>query len=373
MKIEGIIYIYFAICVAMIVFNIISVLISRRRDKKLFHISQGFENRILCELRWVEENGYVRDGHKKYLTKQLKRIGNMRAFDMALERIYSDNAELGQKYLLEIGGVFASVVNTYCKRDVIEAAYFPYIIKKYKILNGYVFNEMLDMMYMLLHEPSIYCRENAMQAIYTIGDASCVIKALQIIDRQQFFYHNKLITDGLLHFGGSSDEFGAAVWEAFEDFSVQMQVALVTYFRFSSGIYVQQIFQLMIDETRYDELRFACIRYFGKYRYEPAHTYLLEYADIRIGRRWEYAAIASTALSSYPSEETIKTLKSNLYHRNWYIRYNASQSLEKMGLTYLDLIDIIEGADRYASEILRYRFDLRDIREAERGEKVLRV
>jgi len=131
MKIEGIIYIYLAICVAMIVFNIISVLISRRKDKKLFQISQGFENSIFCELRWFEESGYVREEHKKCLTKQLKHIGNMRAFDMALERIYSNNAELGQKYLYEIGEVFASVVNTYCKRDVLEAAYFPYIIKKY--------------------------------------------------------------------------------------------------------------------------------------------------------------------------------------------------------------------------------------------------
>ena len=62
-------------------------------------------------------------------------------------------------------------------------------------------------------------------------------------------------------------------------------------------------------------------------------------------------------------------LKANLYHRNWYIRYNASQSLVDLGLTYLDLIDIVEGEDRFASEILRYRFHMRDIIEEEREEK----
>lgn len=34
-----------------------------------------------------------------------------------------------------------------------------------------------------------------------------------------------------------------------------------------------------------------------------------------------------------------------------------------MGIGYLDLIDVLEGKDRYASEILRYRFDIRGIGE----------
>lgn len=75
------------------------------------------------------------------------------------------------------------------------------------------------------------------------------------------------------------------------------------------------------------------------------------------------------ALALYPGEQTVKTLKKNLGNRNWYIRYNSSASLEKLGMTYLDLIDIIEGNDRYASEILRYRFDIRNVIEEEREEE----
>lgn len=48
---------------------------------------------------------------------------------------------------------------------------------------------------------------------------------------------------------------------------------------------------------------------------------------------------------------------------NWYIRFNASKSLEQLGFGYRDLIDVIEGHDRYASEILRYRFDVRELEE----------
>lgn len=373
MKIEVMIYAYLAICIAMIAFNITSAVLSRRRDKKLLRVSQGFEDSIVNELKWLEEKDEVHDRHRKYLTKKLKRVGNMRAFDKALEIKYSENPELVQKYLHSIGSVFVSLTIGYFKKDSIEAAYFPYIIKKYRIIRGRPFDAMIDMLYALLHETSIYCRENAMQAIYTIGDPSCVVKALTLIDKQKIFYHNKLITDGLLNFDGNADKLNEALWESFEDFSIEMQITLINYFRFSSGSHCERILQIMINNDRDDEIRFSCIRYFGKYHYTKAYDYLLEYADSRNDTRWEYAAIASAALCIYPTDKTIEVLKSNLFNRNWYIRFNSSQSLENMGLTYLDLIDIVEGNDRYASEILRYRFDIRDIKEEERKEEAVSV
>mgnify|MGYP002508412616 FL=1 len=238
-------------------------------------------------------------------------------------------------------------------------------------LSNRPFDAMLDMLYSLLHEPSIYCRENAMQAIYTIGDPACVITALKIADNNERFYHSKLLTDGLLNFGGNNEKLNSALWDAFEDFSVQMQITLLNYFRFSSDSSSEQMLKLMNDEERDDEIRFACIRYFGKYRYDKAYEYLLQYANCWNDVRWEYSAIASSALGAYPCEKTAEVLKSNLYHRNWYIRFNSSQSLEKIGLTYLSLIDIVEGNDRYASEILRYRFEVRDIIEKEKEAKAI--
>lgn len=109
--------------------------------------------------------------------------------------------------------------------------------------------------------------------------------------------------------------------------------------------------------------RFACLRYLGRYPYPPAYADLLRYATPSENARWEYAAIASSVLASYPGAETAAVLERNLYHPNWYIRFNASKSLEQLGFGYRDLIDVIEGHDRYASEILRYRFDVRELEE----------
>ncbi len=142
-----------------------------------------------------------------------------------------------------------------------------------------------------------------------------------------------------------------------------MQVTLLNYFRFSSGAYCEKIHALLNDPAQDDEVRFACLRYLGRYPYPPAYADLLRYATPSKNARWEYAAIASSVLASYPGAETAAVLERNLYHPNWYIRFNASKSLEQLGFGYRDLIDVIEGHDRYASEILRYRFDVRELEE----------
>ena len=80
-------------------------------------------------------------------------------------------------------------------------------------------------------------------------------------------------------------------------------------------------------------------------------------------QRWEYAAIASSALVLYPSQQSIELLKRNLNNSNWYIRFNASQSLEQFGLSYTDLIDVFDSNDRYAREILQYRLDQRNAKQ----------
>ena len=63
--------------------------------------------------------------------------------------------------------------------------------------------------------------------------------------------------------------------------------------------------------------------------------------------------------------QTEEFLKDLLCDRNWYVRYNAADSLERLGVKYEEMIDVFEGGDRYASEMLRYRFDRKKLKEKE--------
>ena len=60
----------------------------------------------------------------------------MKPFDAALERLCVRRPELTRSYLTALNGVMITLAEDYCRRDEIEAAYFPYIIKKYQLLGG---------------------------------------------------------------------------------------------------------------------------------------------------------------------------------------------------------------------------------------------
>lgn len=320
MFVQILIYVYLGICAGMILFNIVTALLSRRREHRSFCDGIRLELTVSQELDRLAETGAVSERHLRFMERRLRRVNGMPAFDAALERLCVRRPELTRSYLTALNGVMIALAED-------------------------------------------YCRENAMQALYTAGDPAVLVRALRIIDASSLYYHSKLLSDGLLNYTGDTWELADALWEAFDAFQPWMQVTLLNYFRFSSGAYCEKIHALLNDGARDDEVRFSCLRYLGHYPYPPAYADLLRYATPSENARWEYAAIASSVLASYPGAETAAVLERNLYHPNWYIRFNASKSLEQLGFGYRDLIDVIEGHDRYASEILRYRFDVRELEE----------
>lgn len=354
MRIEVMLYVYLFVCVAMIGFNIVTAFCLRAADRKTKHISRHFRARVSMQLEALRRGYRVERSHKQYLSRKLRRIGNMIAFDRMLEEEYIDHPEYIRAYLSELDSVLVSLTADYCRRNRMEAAYFPYIIKKYRLIAYRPFPSIVGTLLSMLNEPSIYCRENAMQALYTTGDADCVVRAIRILDRSPYFFHKKLLCDGMLNFSGSVRELGEKLREAFWDFSVEMRVTVLDYFRLSSDRYGEFALSLLRDEKNDDEIRYACIRILGKYPLNEASDLLRRLAASEAEQKWEYAAIASSALAAYPGPETVEVLKTNLYSPNWYIRLNSAKSLQRLGIPYARLADIIDGKDRYAAEILRY-------------------
>ncbi len=365
MNIETLLFVYLFICTSMIVFNIVTGIILKQKDKKTNKVSNNFYKKITEQIDIVKAGGKISKKHRKYLMKKLGHVGNMIAFDKILEKYYNKDGSSVLEYLSQLGGVIVYLTIKYGKKGRIETAYFAYIVKKYHLIENRALGTVAYAMIEILDETSIYCRENAMQALYTTGDAGCVIKALKKIDESGLFFHEKLLADGMLEFTGNHDELCEKLIKNFFEFTEEMQVALLNFIRFDSGDYAEFAFELLKNQNTGDEVCYACIRYLGKYHLDGAYEHLKFLADKDNGLKWEYCAIASTALAIYPGDDTISLLKRNLYSKNWYIRFNSSQSLERLGLTYLDLIDVMEGKDRYATEILRYRFDIKKITRKE--------
>ena len=235
MRIETLLYVYLFICSGMIVFNIITAIVLKRRDRRTVRASARFRQHILQQIERINTGQQVERRHKKYLSRQLTRTGNMIAFDKMLEDLYREEPRQATEYLSQLGGVIVYLTIRYGRKDRIEAAYFPYIIKKYRLIENRPFSGVVDAMYTLLRESSIYCRENAMQALYTTGDCDCIMKALKLLDGGESFFHEKLLTDGLLEFTGDHEALGRCIEKSFADFSPEMQVAMMNFLRLDSG------------------------------------------------------------------------------------------------------------------------------------------
>jgi HEAT repeat protein len=153
--------------------------------------------------------------------------------------------------------------------------------------------------------------------------------------------------------------------ERLYEFSESMQVNLLNYLRFASGAHCARVLEVLQNDKTYDEVRFSCIRYLGKYPYEPAYPLLAHFASGGEKKRIEYAIVSLAVLRYYPSQQTIDVLRSQINHLNWFVRYNATESLESLGIEYQDLIDIFDGKDRFSRDMLQYQFDQRYILDKE--------
>ncbi len=360
MKIEIMIYAYIAICVSMIAYNIVYVFILRHREKALDTNSAKLEKVILDEFERIKSDDEVLESHKKFLKKCLGRTAGITAFDKALENIFKAEPKLCEEYLMRTYSVFEDLTHKYISRDTIKIAYFPYILQKYDILKHDEEGMLTDILLELLRSVNVYCRENTLKAIYSIRRPEIVVSALKVIDKNLSFHHPKLISDGLLNFKGDKEKLKEMLFESFNAYSAGMQLNILNYFRFGNIRCDKEMLELLSNEKANNELRFSAIRYFEKFPNKEAENVIQAIAENLEGRTWEYQAIASSALKSYPGDVTFRVLVENLSNANWHIRQNSAISLERQGYTYHDLISVFDGNARYAREIMRYRLDRRN-------------
>ena len=285
MNIETMIFAYLTVCVSMILFNIACIFVFGRREKKLERKSYHFEEQVREQFAKVAKGGHIDSEHREYLVRKMNHISNLIAFDETLDRLQKDDPENLFRYLEEVYPAFIQLSMKYQKKNELKEAYFPYLIQKYGIVknkrNQIINNMLLDM----VKKPSLYCRENALKALYTTGDVECVMMAIRILDRSRVYHNAKLRTDWLLSFAGHHENLAERIWDTLGEYSVDMKVTLLNYMRFQSGAFCRQMLNLLKDEKENEEVHFACIRYLGKYPYEDAYELLLGFVNHeKIGR-----------------------------------------------------------------------------------------
>ena len=360
MKVEIMIYVYIAICVSMILYNIIYVFILKHRARALVSNSEKLKKVLEKQIELLKKGGEISEQHKKYLCRELLKTSGATAFDKALEEVFKKEPEFTEKYLVDTFSVFEYVTHKYITKDTLKIAYFPYILHKYNILKYNESERLTTALFDLLRSVNVYCRENTLKALYSMQRPDIVEKALKIIDTNLSFHHPKLICDGLMFYKGDRNVLCKTLFENFGQYSDGMRVNILNYFRFANVRCDNEMLSILKDERENREVRFSAIRYFEKFVSEDARPVILNLAENLEKRDWEYQAIATSCLKSYPGDTTFRILVKNLSNSNWHIRQNSAISCEKLGYTYQELINVFDGNDRYAREIMRYRLDRRN-------------
>lgn len=365
---EILLYGYGAVCVCMLVFNILYSLVMRRRDLRSEKRVRRMTVQVDIQLRRLREGSAVERGHIRRLRRQLARVGGLASFYQVVEdRLRRGDDQAVTAYRRSIQPIILKTAVAYSNRDTMQAAYFAYFLSRYRVERGRQMDTLQRIMVDYMRRDNLYCRVNALEALYSFGTVESVAQAVVLLDQQGGFVHDKVLTDGLLSYTGDHSRLIVLLWRDFDSFSAKTQLSVLNYIRFLSGDYCREMHTILVDEKREKELRLAAIRYFGRYTYLPALEPLLEFISDRDPGRWEYASVSASALARYPGERSTAALLSAAHSPNWYVRSNAVSSLAEHGQDSHQLIQMVGGTDRYAREMLTYRLSHRRA-EAERAE-----
>lgn len=365
---EILLYGYGAVCLSMLVFNVLYGLRLRSDDRRMGAKAENLRRRVTEQLARLQENSSgpaqtVQVSHLTWMRRHLSHINDLLAFDHLLEELDEQSAAY-QSYMEQMKPVFLYLATVYWKRESTQAAYFCYFLARHKLRRHMELDQIQQVVLSYLKKDSLYCKINAWKALCSFGSPSVIVKALQELGGgEENQLHEKVITEALLTYTGNSAELIETLWARLESISLPIQRAVLDYIRFQSGNYCDRMLEILRDERRDKELRLSAIRYFGRYPDPSARPLLLGFLQDRDPTRWEFSAISASALARYEGRDVVDALLRAMNSSNWYTRSNAAASLEAHGLSYEEMLQVLGGGDRYAREMLTYRLKAKQLEE----------
>lgn len=350
-RIDRLIYIYMALCACLLLFNLAYT--GRRR---ISDIRNPFRTKWWNEYidRLINEES-MNDAEIKSLTRRLSWVSSLQVFQETTERMRQEEREKLDFWIESIRPVFVKIGSRYLKKNVMDKAYYSYVIWKNRLCGSTDKDAITRYMLKLICEHSIYCRENALQALYSGGSTEVVIKAYKIMQRHQIEHSQKLVTDGLISFPGNKAELAESIWKEWEKFNPYYQAAFINFMRLTVDNFGERLLALLnLPETE-REVKFAVIRYLRRHKYEAAAPVLQKIVREWKADDWEFPALAASALENYPSKETIYALYEGMHSTSWYVRSNASDSLIRAAGEQDVMDEVLLRSDKYAMDMLRYK------------------
>lgn len=351
-NIDNVIYFYMFICAALLVFNVLYIFRSKGRSRARVRAADQWRGILERELEELSVSGVLSSGHRRLLERRLERIESLMAYNQALEP-HLDEVEV-RHYLDACHDVYQTLAVTYRRRPAMERAFFAHLIALYHPDRGRVHDQLSELLLDFLEDSTVYCRENVLQALYAMGSAGGVARALQLFHERGWYHHPRLLADGLCGFYGDREALAQRLWSLCGAWDESLQVAIIQFAANLSDSFTASFLEALEQPSTPLETRFALIRYFQRWPDQRARPLLLTLASPQDSETADTAIAACAALARYPGADTAQVLKQALHSRNWHVRRNAASSLAALGVSGEDLEEIRRSGDRYACEMLEY-------------------
>lgn len=352
MSTEIVVFVYIILCICMLVYNL-GYMGYKKADKRM-------SSKMV--LRWKKRILDNKGVQVEFLNKKLLYLRNLFIFDDAISAIMKNDEKNAFLYLNTNKESFLYLAKIYEKKDSMKKAYYAYMMSKFNFLDNDFETKIAKVLINYTIDPSIYCRENALKALYSKNNIQTIVEAYRLMNKNKIHHNSKLVVDGLLSFKGDKIALAYALWEYRNEFGVEYHISFIDFARMITADFCKKFYDFLLEDNTDYEIKYALLRYFRKYRYEPVKEYLYNCINFQEGISWELVALAASALDNYPCNKTKEILKSALTANNWYVRYNAADSLLNLGITYLELQNIYNGNDRYAREMIEFKIQEKNIR-----------
>ncbi len=242
-------------------------------------------------------------------------------------------------------------------KDEYDKSYKIYLIGEFKNQNYYRYLvESCD-------DKSTFVQINALKALVKLEDEKYFLEGLRTIMKSSSLIHEKVISDNIYSISMKKCNINRLLMYEINNANDDLKKLIINQFlntKFSECKDI--VYKLLKNKNTELEVKLACIKYFSAIKYKKAKSILLHLLNDEI---WEVRALTATALKNYKSDDVETKLKQSIKDPVWYVRQNSARSLYNLVENKDELLIIINGEDKYASDAIKSIMSEKDKKEFE--------
>ena len=277
MLINNFIYFYIGVCILLVLFEIAWAQYIKIHNIRLKRKTEKYKKQIKEQIDYINLTGKIRKRYCRVMRYELKDVKNLMAFEKAYsEMIQKEDIIIYRKKMLY---TFLRLSIYYDKtKNEMEKAYFAHLIGKYfkNLESEYVLSVFIGILYKFLECKSIYCKINAMDAIYSIGTTAHIVRAISIINKNQYTYNQVLLANGLKAAEGDKQILAQELFKRFDEYNKDIQISIIKFLSDFRYIDEDLILEKLKNNSTAIDVRCEIMRYFQKNKNEKAKQYLIK-------------------------------------------------------------------------------------------------